>query len=108
MKKALAIVLMALTANASAIVWRDDPTELHDLSRLKERTFVVTVKYANDPKAVCDRESRKMGNKGFAYQVQACAFWTDELCTMVFPKKASQHTIGHEFLHCLKGDYHPQ
>ena len=86
----------------------DDPLKLNDMSKLQDTTIALTVKFANNPMAVCDRESRKRGNKGFSYQVEACAFWTQDACTIVLPKQASQHTIGHEMLHCLKGDWHPQ
>ena len=105
MKKALAILLM--TALTNAVAYQDNPYDNHKFKKGTE-TIAVTVKVVDNPKAACDIESRKRGNNGFAYQVQACAFWTADSCTIVISTSTNMHTLGHEFMHCIKGDWHPQ
>jgi hypothetical protein len=56
--------------------------------------------------ATCEAESRKRGNKGFGYMLEACSFWKDNQCTIYTPKKASMHILGHETLHCFQGSFH--
>jgi len=105
MKKVLAILLMTAVTNAMA--YRDDPNEQFKLHKGTE-TIALILKVVDNPKAACDIESRKRGNNGFSYQVQACAFWTQDTCTVVVGTTTTMHTLGHEIRHCFQGDWHPQ
>lgn len=108
MKIWIALVISWAATLAGAQTYDDSPTRIHNLEKVRDTTLAVTIKFAKNVQATCDKESRKRGNKGFSYQLVSCAFWTDDTCTIVFPKRVSLHTIGHEFLHCLQGDWHPQ
>jgi hypothetical protein len=56
----------------------------------------------------CDAESRRRGFNGFTVAMNSCAFWNGEMtqCTIIVPKKTTMHLLGHEMLHCIKGDWH--
>lgn len=109
MKKIIFLmVILTNMAYAQNKTYDDSPTKMHSLKNLKDNMLVVSIKYSKNVQTACDVESRKIGNKGFNYKLQACAFWTKDTCTIILPKTANLHTIGHEFLHCLKGDWHPQ
>lgn len=100
-------MLMATVTNVVAANYRDnayDPVKWQKGTDTKAVTLMVV----DNPQAVCNKESRKRGNKGFAYQVEACAFWTADACTVVISPTASMHTLGHEMRHCWQGDWHPQ
>ena len=75
---------------------------------MNRKVMNIEFRFVDNPMQACDRESKKVGNGGFAYQVRACAFWYETTCTIIAGKTTSQHTLGHEVLHCLKGDWHPQ
>lgn len=106
MKKVLAILLMTAVTTVLATDY-DNPTIKHKFVKANE-TIALTYKVVDNPKATCDAESRKRGNTGFAYQVQACAFWTQDTCTIIIGTMTNMHTLGHEMMHCIKGDWHPQ
>jgi len=106
MKYIFTFLLLVVTANAIAIDY-DSPTAKHKFKN-ETQTIALTWKVVSNPKAVCDAESRKRGNNGFAYEVQACAFWTQDTCTIVISENTNMHTLGHEVMHCIKGDWHPQ
>ena len=91
----------------NAMAYQDNPNDPYKFKKGTE-TIAVTIKVVDNPKATCDVESRKRGNNGFSYQVQACAFWTQDTCTVVISTSTNMHTLGHEFMHCIKGDWHPQ
>jgi hypothetical protein len=56
--------------------------------------------------ATCETESRRRGNKGFGYTLEACSFWEGNRCTIITPKKTTLHALGHETLHCFQGAFH--
>jgi hypothetical protein len=56
--------------------------------------------------ATCEAESRKRGNNGFGYTLQACSFWVKNTCTIITQKQTSLHQLGHETLHCFQGAFH--
>ena len=105
MKKLLA--LLALGASLAAAATQVSQHEKwHTVSNKK---VVLQFEAVDDPKQACERQSRAYGNKGFAYTVQACAFWwEDGRCHIITAKRVELDSLGHELLHCLKGDWHPQ
>ena len=56
--------------------------------------------------ATCEAESRKRGNNGFGYTLEACSFWVKNTCTIITKKQTSLHALGHETLHCFQGAFH--
>lgn len=91
-----------------AFGYQDDPYTKFNASKLSTETMPVTWKRAADPMKACDAESKRVGNGGFKYTVQACSFWTDKTCVIITGTKTNLHTLGHEIRHCFQGDWHPQ
>ena len=107
--KFLVALACASSITSFAADYNDNPIALHDLSSVgPQKTMQITFKIADNPMKVCNAESKRVGNGGFGYAVGACSFWTKDTCTVVLPRSGSMHTIGHEVMHCLKGDWHPQ
>jgi hypothetical protein len=105
MKFIALILLLAMIPTTAYADWRD-PNHKFDMSKLMTNQTMVTIIVADNIQEACEKESRRVGNKGFDHKIQACAFWYKESCTIILPKKASMHNVGHEFMHCIKGSYH--
>ena len=105
MKKALAILLMVMVNVAVAADWENPDAKFDASKKLTNRTTInwITV---DDVQATCEAESRKVGNGGFGYAIQACSFWQQNTCTIITAKSTSIHTLGHETRHCFQGNYH--
>lgn len=69
-------------------------------------SMIVTVMPVDNVQATCEKESKRRGNGGFGYSVQACTFWQGNECTIIIAKKETHHTLGHEFYHCRAGGFH--
>jgi len=105
MKKLTAFLAMALVAFPASAGWKD-PNHKFDMTKLMTNKTVVTVMVADNIQEACEKESRRVGNNGFDHRIQACAFWYKDSCTIILSKKASIHQAGHEFMHCILGNYH--
>jgi len=103
MKLILLAVLATVSFNVSA--FDDNPSAPVKINS-PNKTMTVNFKFENNPTQACERESRRVGNGGFGYAVNGCSFWTDTECTIIVGKTTSQHTLGHELLHCIKGNWH--
>ena len=108
MKKALALLLGTVFSMAQASPVSDDPRKMYDVTKGTNRSVQVEWRTVDNPLQVCNRESKNFGNGGFAYAVQACAFWWDNRCIIITGKKTDHDTIGHEIRHCFQGDWHEQ
>jgi hypothetical protein len=102
--------LLIVSSIAHAQDW-DDAERLFNMQNLMTNKTEVTIVTADNVNAVCEKESRNRGAGGFGYRLEACSFWGKNsyganVCTIVVGKKTSMHTIGHEMLHCLKGNWH--
>jgi hypothetical protein len=111
MKKAIVIFtalsfIFVSSAVAGPIV-DADPNKMYNFDK-GTKTMSVTWHVVDNPLAECDKESKRVGNGGFAYKVQACAFWTKTQCTIITGKRDNHDTIGHEFRHCFQGHWHSQ
>jgi hypothetical protein len=104
MKKAL-LVLLFISTPVFAWNWQD-PESKFDAS--KNETMDVKLRWVvvKDIDAACNAEQKKRGGKVFKFSVQACSFWENKECVIMTPKMASIHNLGHEVLHCFRGDYH--
>ena len=108
MKKATALLLATAFSIAQAGPVSDDPRKTYDVTKGTNRSVQVEWRTVDNPLQVCNRESKNFGNGGFAYAVQACAFWWDNRCIIITGKKTDHDTIGHEIRHCFQGDWHEQ
>jgi hypothetical protein len=105
MKKLTAFLAMALITFPASADWKD-PNHKFDMSKLMTNKTVVTVMIADNIQEACEKESRRVGNNGFDHKIQACAFWYKDSCTIILSRKASMHNAGHEFMHCILGNFH--
>ena len=83
-----------------------DPDSSFDATKLNTNRTTINWRVVDDVQTACEKESKKLGNGGFGYMIQACSFWTDNNCTVITSKKATMHQLGHETLHCFKGSFH--
>lgn len=93
-----------------AIVWGyyEDPHQQFDMTRNKTNEFKVIFVQAADVTQACELESKRRGFGGFGIAVDSCAFYNGSMteCTIITPRSANFHTIGHEVRHCLQGHWH--
>lgn len=107
MKKLLLITaLIGNLSYAQSFHEWDNPSKKFDVSGTHD--IQIKVIATDDVQNLCERESRNRGFSGFGYTVNSCAFWNDNKtqCTIVTPKRTSMHLLGHELLHCVKGNWH--
>jgi hypothetical protein len=86
--------------------WRD-PESYFDATRNTLNRSNITWTPVANLQATCESESRRRGNKGFGYPLQACSFWVGNQCDIFTNLRANMHTVGHEVLHCFQGNFHP-
>ena len=100
----VAILLIPLTS-VLAEDWRD-PNSRFDARKKMSDTIKLTWRTVNDVQKACEEESRRRGNGGFGYSVDACSFWVGADCTIITQNRSSLHDLGHEVRHCFQGNYH--
>jgi len=92
--------------------WHFDnsPWRVFDMKKNITYKTQVVVRYvkASEIQAACDAQSRKFGHNGFANGALACAWGTPDSCVMISPEMVERRTAGHEFLHCLQGNWHQE
>jgi len=105
-KTALILTLITSLAHAGPV---HHSQKVHKVSSLSMTIEHVAV---DNPRKACEQKSREFGNGGFAYTVDACAFWWEgtspRRCIIITGKTTDLDALGHEYLHCLKGDWHDQ
>jgi hypothetical protein len=93
-------------------MWHFDnsPWRVFDMKKNITNKTQVVVRYvkASEIHAACDAQSRKFGHNGFANGALACAWVTPDRCVMILPEMVDMRTAGHEFLHCLQGNWHEE
>ena len=91
-----------------ALAYYENPHQQFDMTNNKtNETKIIFVQADNVTKA-CEAESKRRGFGGFGIAVDACSFYNYLMteCTIITPKRANFHTIGHEVRHCLQGHWH--
>lgn len=98
----LLVFLFTFSANA------EDPSEKFLLDKIMSNQIKVTVSTSDNINKTCDTEAKRRGFKPYGFSVEACSFWSSDFkaCDIYLPKTVNLHTIGHEFRHCLQGNYH--
>jgi hypothetical protein len=106
MKRVIASVALFVTSTVFAS-W-DDPNAQFDATKYTNRTVSVTwitVKMSM-LRETCNRVARKKGYQTYKSEINACAFWEGNVCTVYTPETTSMHTVGHEMRHCFQGAWH--
>lgn len=107
MKKAALILSLITSLSHAGPVHHTQQTH-----RVTGATLNIEHITVDNPRRACEQKSRELGNSGFAYTVDACAFWWEgsspRKCIIITGKITNLETLGHEYLHCLKGDWHDQ
>lgn len=106
MKKSLLISLLVCsnTFAQSFEAW-DKADRKFPINSAEIKTTIIAT---DNVQGICDKESKSRGFGGFGYGVNSCAFWNSDKtqCTIIVPKTTSMHILGHELLHCIKGNWH--
>jgi hypothetical protein len=106
MIRCLTLLLCFVCVDANAD-W-DDAQRVFDMDKNLSNTVTITIVPTSNVQATCEKESRRRGYNGFGYNVKACSFFdfTEKRCTVIVNQTVSMHSLGHEFLHCLQGNWH--
>ncbi len=83
-----------------------DPLAKFDTGNNLVNKSTITWLTTDNLQATCEAESRRRGNKGFGYALEACSFWRGNSCTIITSRQTTQHALGHETLHCFQGAFH--
>jgi len=108
MKNTIAIFAIAIFAtNAAADNWQD-PNAKFDARKKTSETITLTWRTVDNVQQACEQESRRRGNGGFGFGVEACSFWnlSGNECTIITRNRSTLHELGHELRHCFQGNYH--
>jgi hypothetical protein len=100
----VAILLISLTS-VSAENWQD-PNSRFDGRKKMSDTIKLTWRTVDNVQKACEEESRRRGNGGFGYGVEACSFWDGNECMIITKNRTNSHELGHELRHCFQGNYH--
>ena len=111
MKKAVALLMCGLLCvGVSAQTWdfNNSGSRIFDMSKNQTEKTVVTVRYVPAAKLLeaCNAQSREFGYNGFPGGALACSWNWPDRCYIILPEKVDMRTVGHEFLHCLQGQWH--
>jgi hypothetical protein len=108
MKHLVAIFAIAFFATSSSAQEWKDPNSRFDAKRKMSDTVKLTWRTVDNLQQACEEESRRRGNGGFGYGLEACSFWNIQgtECLIITKNKTSLHELGHEVRHCFQGNYH--
>lgn len=108
MKKLILLsYLVANLASAQSFYEWDNPSKKFDMSN-SQKNIQLTIVPTNNVLGYCNREARNRGFSEYNSAINSCAFWNGDntQCTIVVPLHTSMHLLGHELLHCMKGNWH--
>jgi len=93
-------------------LWNFDnsPWRVFDMRQNLTNKTQLEISYvkASEIQAACDAQSRKFGFNGFANGALACTWFQHNRCVMILPEKTDMRLAGHEFMHCLQGNWHKE
>ena len=94
-------------------VFPKDESPYDNFSAKKNFTKKTTITWEyviKDINKRCNEESKRLGQKGFSFNLDACSFWKENLfgntCHIITLEKVNMWTVGHEVRHCFQGDFH--
>jgi len=106
MKKVLGILFLISSVAHAGSYDKFDAT--HNMNNQVAITWIQV----DDVNKACEAESRRRGNRGFGYALEACSFWPapggPKVCTIITKKSTDLDTLGHETRHCFQGNWHPE
>jgi hypothetical protein len=100
------MVVLAAAVSTWAQAFNDDPSAPFDATRRYADKISVAWRLEKDVQRACEQESRRRGNAGFGYAVDACSFWFGSECTIITREQPTMHTLGHELRHCFQRNWH--
>ena len=104
--KYLTFLLIFLSLSSKA---DENPFEKFSTSKNITNKAVITWETTDNADKTCNEVSKKYGNGGFSYKVEACAFWFNDknhTCRTITDKNTTMATLGHEIRHCFQGEFH--
>jgi hypothetical protein len=111
MKKILAAFLILAVGTVHA-QWEfnNSPSRVFDMKLNVTTETKVEIRYVKNSEIqkACDAQSRAFGYNGFPNGATACTWFWNDRCVMILPEKVDMRTVGHEFLHCLQGNWHKE
>jgi hypothetical protein len=102
----LSLIFTTSVSAQSFYDW-DNPSKKFDVAN-GQKQIQLTIVPTDNVLGLCNKEARNRGFSEYKSAVNSCAFWNGDLtrCTIVVPKNTSMHVLGHELLHCIKGNWH--
>lgn len=84
----------------------DDPARVFSFPKM-EKKINVTVVTVDDVNKACAEEYKKIG-VSVGFSMNSCAVFDlkEAYCKIIMPRKLTMHVLGHEMLHCIKGQWH--
>ena len=106
--KYLPIVLLLISTNAVA---DESPYDKFTADNNFTTDTSVVWTQAKDINKACNAESKRLGNNGFPYKLDACSFRTKDkygkhTCHIMTSTTMDYWTLGHELRHCFQTDWH--
>jgi hypothetical protein len=106
MRKLLSIVLITIITSANAQLEKS-ATEKYSVESLVTTDTQVKVIRAINVIQTCELESKQRGMGGFRGAIfEACSFYTKNECTIIVGYTTNNDILGHEFRHCIQGNFH--
>ena len=111
MRFIIAAVLMLVAVQANAAL-EASPTDFYDVSKLETDTTTVSIHTVprDNVNAVCNKVSSELGKGRFKTAVEGCAFWEvhngQSYCHIIVGSRTNNDILGHEFRHCVQGQFH--
>ena len=98
--------LLVLPVSVASAALEKSPTEMYSVAKLVTHQTTITVLVVDDVRKGCEAESHRRNLGGFKHAFDACSFWNEETCTIVVGKRTNNDILGHEFRHCIQGNFH--
>jgi hypothetical protein len=104
-------ILLLIITPLTAVLAGESPYDKFTAKKNFTNETTITWSQADDIEKACDIESKRVGNNGFSYKLEACSFWTktqegQHKCHIITSNKMDYWTLGHEMRHCFQGEYH--
>lgn len=94
-------------------VFSKDESPYYKFSAKKNFTKKTTITWEYVSKDIykrCNEESKRLGQNGFAFNLDACSFWKENIfgntCHIITLEKVSMWILVHEVRHCFQGGFH--
>lgn len=109
--KSLFIIIAILFNNITSAKPYTEPDNFNASKNIFQ-TVIVTWEYTDNVQQACNRKSKEVGNDGFKFLVEACAFHyhdnvnQQQYCYIITNTNTTMSTLGHEIRHCFQIHFH--